>query len=277
MLINSTVYGNSAYFGCRHIQQARHPHATDSTISGNTANEEGGGIYLRFGTSLAMDNTIVAGNNAAFSGPDINGTITSANYSLIGSSGGNNASPALGTGDLINVSANLGPLANNGGPTETMALLPGSPAIAAGDPGQVGTVAQNGATRPALLVDIGAYQTPQVAPTVTLNTGNLPDNSPYIIITGTGFAANPALDSVAFSDANGDIITGTVTSATSTSLTVTFTNGGVSGVATGTALDAVVTVGALNSGAPVQVATIGPAAPFPTVTQNTANLPMTPA
>ena len=273
-LINSTVYANKSYYGGG-MANADSITLIDSTVSGNTASF-GGGIDNR-GVLVSLDNTIVAGNNSYIYGPDIHGNINTANFTIIGSTTGNNGLTVSGTWNNLSSmpSPNLGPLTSNGGTTDTMALLPGSPGIGVGDPGQVGTVAQNGATRPAGLVDIGAYQTPQLPPTVTLNTGQFAGayNASYIIITGTGFAANPTVDSVAFSDANGDIITGTVIAATGTSLTVTFTNGGVSGVATGTALDAVVTVGALNSGAPVQVATIGPAAVFPTVTQNTANLP----
>ena len=37
-------------------------------------------------------------------------------------------------GDVNNIDPKLGPLQNNGGPTQTMALLPGSPAIDAGNP-----------------------------------------------------------------------------------------------------------------------------------------------
>jgi hypothetical protein len=45
-----------------------------------------------------------------------------------------NGAMRRGTGDLINTDPLLGPLQNNGGPTSTHALLPGSPAIDAGDP-----------------------------------------------------------------------------------------------------------------------------------------------
>src|SRR5260370_25869021 len=51
----------------------------------------------------------------------------------------------------------LGPLADNGGPTKTHALLPGSPALNAGDPSQLGTADQRGVVRKGG-VNIGAYQ-----------------------------------------------------------------------------------------------------------------------
>ena len=116
------------------------------------------------------------------------------------------------------------------------------------------------------------YQTVYLPPTVTMSTANLPDNATLIVIDGTNFSPNVALDSVAFSDANGDIITGTVIAATSTSLTVLPITGlgGVTPIPT--ALDAIVTVGPFNSGAPVQVATVGPFQTPPTVTAGAANL-----
>ncbi len=60
----------------------------------------------------------------------------------------------------------LGPLANNGGPTQTHALLAGSPAIDAGNPATPGSggnaceaTDQRGYARPAgLACDIGAYE-----------------------------------------------------------------------------------------------------------------------
>src|SRR5262249_6976978 len=63
-------------------------------------------------------------------------------------------------GNLVGVAnPSLGALANNGGPTQTMALLFGSPAIGAGDPVLAGTLDQRGVTRNAP-VRIGAFQSP---------------------------------------------------------------------------------------------------------------------
>jgi hypothetical protein len=62
-------------------------------------------------------------------------------------------------GSLNNTDAKLGPLANNGGPTLTMALLPGSPAIDAGDTSLAPATDQRGFPRPVgPAVDIGAYE-----------------------------------------------------------------------------------------------------------------------
>ncbi len=95
-------------------------------------------------------------------------------------------------------------------------------------------------------------------PTVSSSTGNVPADSTMMLIAGTGFSTVPGNNVVAFS--NG--VTGTVTAATTTQLTV----GSLSGLVAG-ALNASVTVNGVSSGAPVQVATISPV-----VTMNTANI-----
>jgi hypothetical protein len=64
----------------------------------------------------------------------------------------------------------LGPLADNGGPTLTMALLPGSPAIDAGNTSLAPATDQRGFPRPAgLAADIGAFEYGSVMPTVTIS------------------------------------------------------------------------------------------------------------
>ena len=75
---------------------------------------------------MALQNSIVANNT----GGNCAGTLTSNGYNL--SSDG--ACNFNGVGDLNNIDPNLAPLQNNSGPTETMALLPGSPAIDSGNP-----------------------------------------------------------------------------------------------------------------------------------------------
>ena len=87
----------------------------------------GGGIY-NLGT-LNARNTILAGNTA-LTGPDLSGNLGSLGHNLIGNTQGGSGFAAT---DLLNVDPLLGPLQDNGGPTQTMALLPGSPAIDAGD------------------------------------------------------------------------------------------------------------------------------------------------
>jgi hypothetical protein len=123
---------------------------TSSTIAGNVATR-GGGI-ANFGT-LSAGNNILAGNSAA-NGPDLEGALSSQGYNLIGNTQGGSGFAAS---DLLNVDPLLGPLQDNGGPTQTMAVLAGSPALNAGDPAQLGVADQRGVVRSGG-VNIGAYQ-----------------------------------------------------------------------------------------------------------------------
>lgn len=117
---------------------ARNATVTNSTISGNRA-FVGGGVRVFYGT-LTLERSIVSGNSAydSYSGPEIelyygNGTVNIDQYSLVGHDGvlgtrfftpsGSNTVPSQP------LAAILAPLADNGGPTLTHALVPGSPAI----------------------------------------------------------------------------------------------------------------------------------------------------
>jgi hypothetical protein len=124
----------------------------NSTIVDNWAELDGGGIGNR-GATLNMQNGILAGNSANY-GQDLWGRLTSSGYNLIGNIQG--GSGFVDT-DLLNVNPLLGPLQNNGGPTMTMGLLAGSPALNAGDPAQLGVADQRGVVRSGG-VNIGAYQ-----------------------------------------------------------------------------------------------------------------------
>lgn len=138
----------------------------DSTIAGNSApgGGTGGGIAIGPGTpSLTLTNSLVA-NNTSSNGPDINSAApVTATFSLIENTTG---ATITGTPNVIGQDPMLGPLADNGGPTQTMALLPGSPAL---DSGSASGGDQRSATRPYDLkgiapaaggnsADIGAYE-----------------------------------------------------------------------------------------------------------------------
>ena len=110
---------------------------------------------------MTLGNTIVAGNTAATSGPDVFGTVASQGHNLIGKTDG---STGWVGSDLTGTSATpldplLAPLGDYGGPTQTMALLPGSPAIGAGDGRRRHHHRPAGASRLDFTIpDIGAYQ-----------------------------------------------------------------------------------------------------------------------
>ena len=157
---DSTFSANTAYYGGA-IYNNGTLSATNSTISGNAANDVGGGIDAQ--SSVTLANTIVAGDTCSGS-PDVSGPVT-ANYSLIQSTTGATIS---GSNNLLNQGAGLGSLGNYGGPTQTIPLLPGSPAIgtgsvalAVGPNGQALTTDQRGPGYPSTVggsIDLGAVE-----------------------------------------------------------------------------------------------------------------------
>jgi hypothetical protein len=122
-IVNSTISGNSAGTGGGIYNVNYSLHVANSTISGNSA-DSGGGIYNQ--GQFEISNTIL---NAGASGENIvnnNGLFNSLGYNLSSDDGGGYLN---GPADQINTDPLLGPLQDNGGPTLTHALLPGSPAI----------------------------------------------------------------------------------------------------------------------------------------------------
>ena len=148
VIVNSTISGNSTdsgtvedptfeadgggiafiTFGSRSLNIFNST-ITDNVVAG--ADSTGGGIYAN--RAVIVENSIIAGNiaddNTDFEFFD--GGVLIANHSLIEQA---DVTITSGGDNLIGVSPNLGPLADNGGITETHALLAGSPAIDAGDP-----------------------------------------------------------------------------------------------------------------------------------------------
>jgi hypothetical protein len=187
-LVNSTiadnqVTGGTASGGGLFFGSTTTAPLTNVTVVGNQASTSGGGIDNGGGT-VTLVNTLVA-LNGANTGPDYDGTVTKSDHNLIGKDDGSTGFTTA-NGDRLGTTANplnpqLGSLANYGGPTQTIELLPGSPAIGAGEIGAVPTIAaaegvlpanatdQRGAPRVVNgTIDIGAYeaqpQTSHVAP-----------------------------------------------------------------------------------------------------------------
>jgi hypothetical protein len=132
-VINSTISGNTVDgYMCAGggIRNAGTFTLTNSTLSGNSAPSGQGGAMSNAGQTMIGDTVL----NAGASGGTIfnnGGTITSLGYNIASDNGGG---VLTGPGDQTNTDPTLGPLQDNGGPTFTHALLPGSPAINAGDP-----------------------------------------------------------------------------------------------------------------------------------------------
>lgn len=157
-LNNSTVSGNTTTLGVGG-GILNHHKATliNSTVSDNTA-QAGGGIIsgVTHGSDIELTSTIIAGNTAN-QGSDCFGNLTSQEHNLIGNDSSCNFSRA--SGDLVNIDPKLGPLQDSGGPTFTHSLLPGSPAIDAGDSTRCPATDQRGVSRPqGRGCDIGAVE-----------------------------------------------------------------------------------------------------------------------
>jgi hypothetical protein len=171
---NSTLSDNTAEFQGGGIDNdSGRVTVSSSTLYRNTVTNpgglrgEGGGLFINnsSGTTLDLQNTIVAGNRGtATRGPDINGHLqNSSSYNLVGIADSTLSGITNGVNhNRIGVDPRLAPLGFYGGPTQTFALLPGSPALNAGDPSLNGTD-QRGQARVAGSSDIGAFQT-QTAP-----------------------------------------------------------------------------------------------------------------
>ena len=164
MITGSTIWGNSCeqhgYGGG--ICSSGSLTIAGSTIAGNSATL-GGGVCL-WGPAT-LNNSIVADNTCSGS-PDIYGEVT-AQYCLIESNTGVSIS---GTGNIIGQDPLLSTLGYYGGPTQTIPLLSGSPAINAGSnaliPSGV-TEDQRGEARiSGGTVDIGAYESQPLTLTV---------------------------------------------------------------------------------------------------------------
>ena len=157
---------------------------TNTTITGNSAATRGGGLHTS-GLAVTLTNVTMHDDSAGVTASEIddctpapscattpegvtvrNTIVASGGTSCAGKivSAGHNIDSGTScgftaAGDLASHAPLLGPLADNGGPTQTQALLAGSPAIDAGDPGGCPPADQRGITRPqGAACDIGAFE-----------------------------------------------------------------------------------------------------------------------
>jgi predicted outer membrane repeat protein len=156
----------------------------DSTFSGNTAGSNGGGAIANFGGPITISQSTLADNSSPYGANLLNYTNSMLSLSMsivadgIGGPNCDQAAPitdngynldsgsscgfSSSKGSLSNTEPSLDPLASNGGPTQTMALPAGSPAldvIPTTAPGCTGTTDQRGVSRPqGSGCDVGAYE-----------------------------------------------------------------------------------------------------------------------
>ena len=227
-ITNSSFFGNSASNNGGGIYNGNALTVNNSTFSGNSApGTKGGGIYNVTGKTVTLKNSLLANNTqpGGSSTPLDNncaGTITDGGHNL---DSGITCGFSIDNHSLSSTDPQLGPLANNGGPTITRALPDGSPAIDAGDDAvcndaaSVNKLDQRGVSRPqGAHCDIGAYESDSLG--VKAFTATSPSHSLDIAITA--FTANDSTPAAA-----AYLITGTSTRPLSA-------NGGWSNSAPGT-------------------------------------------
>ncbi len=163
-ITNSTFTGNTARVGAA-IDVWSGMTLTSSTLSLNTATAGGAGQAINSVNSLpvVLNNDIIANNSGA--GHNFDGNAPTGSNNIFGDSNS--------TGSLTNTiigDPQLAPLANNGSPNQTMALLPNSPAINAGNPATASVNDERGLVRFGNS-DIGAFEY-QFKVTTTADSGN---------------------------------------------------------------------------------------------------------
>ena len=189
-ITNCTFFNNRASYagGAMALINGGTVKISHCTIIGNKSfgYVGGGGIATWGGAAIQLRNTIVAGNtdNSVYNRPNLSGTITSHDYNLIGDDTGatwNGGTQGHDTVDVTypGVCTNL---FNNGGPTDTLALLTTSPAkdngVGTDIDGAAVNTDQRGYARPAGAgFDIGAFEG-SVAVCLETQNGSRPSGGP---------------------------------------------------------------------------------------------------
>lgn len=155
-ITNSTISGNSADYigGGIYATNSAEITLANSTVVSNTANALGGGIFLVNNGSVSLRNMLTALNSPQDC-VDGGGFFHSHDHNL----DSDDTCGLTEANDLPATSPLIGPLQDNGGPTETHALLENSPAINAGSNANCPSRDQRGIIRPqGFVCDIGAYE-----------------------------------------------------------------------------------------------------------------------
>ncbi|HEX9003001.1 MAG TPA: choice-of-anchor Q domain-containing protein, partial [Blastocatellia bacterium] len=210
-LNNCTISGNTATADAAGLATGGTWFLTNCTVVNNTAGSVGGGIEI-YSANVTLKNTIVA-NNTSSSIPatgNLDGSVnlnSASSFNLIGT--GNTLGLTNGVnGNITGVTTPLlGTFATYGGTTQTIPLLPGSPAINAGTASGAPTTDQRGKARFGT-TDIGAFESQGF----TLTVGNGDNQSAAV---NTAFAAPlvvnvDAINSTDSEPVNGGRVTFTV-------------------------------------------------------------------
>jgi hypothetical protein len=176
-LTNVTVTGNTSQRGGGVDDDKAAATLTNCTVAGNTAGSggQGGGLAFANGISATVRNTLAAQNTAG-TGPDVFGTVTVADHDLVGNGSGSSGVVNGTGGNQVGstgspIDPKVGKLQGNGGPTATLALLGGSPAVDAGTNSNAPSTDQRGFKRTVNNVtDIGAYEFQPPATTTQLTS-----------------------------------------------------------------------------------------------------------
>jgi hypothetical protein len=169
----STISGNqntNPFLGAGGIDSLGTVDLRNSTVANNTGTGEAANqLSNELGDVFRIRNTILAGDGSR---PNVVGTLTSEGHNLSTDASGG----LTGPGDLINTDPRLGPLQDNGGPTLTHALLPGSPALDGGDNAGAPATDQRGQGFARVVngaIDMGAFEAQLVrVEQVVLNDGS---------------------------------------------------------------------------------------------------------
>jgi CSLREA domain-containing protein len=202
-IVNSTFSGNTAGVAGA-LSFGRGPVATalsliNNTFTANQGTRTIGGILTSV-DQLTLSNNIIAGNVGGDCSLSSASIITDHNLD------GDSTCHLTGPGDLPGTNPLLEPLADNGGPTDTHALLAGSPALDAGSNTGCPAADQRGVTRPQRgICDIGAVEMVNTPPTLASNQASVTVNEGQTAVN-TGTVTDAEHDTVTLSASVGTVV-----------------------------------------------------------------------
>lgn len=234
VVVNSTFYNNHSGstgvygWGAGVLMVGGSLSLVNDTIVDNTATDTGGGLAVWAGSVASVTNTVIAGSSPTNCYSNGAGTFTS-------SGGGNDDSDSSCLLSALSDRHDADPMVDtavraNGGPTQTLALMPGSPLIAAGSDSACTAGAQGvdgrGVTRPqAAHCDIGAFE---VSSSATYVTATQPTAGGPVTITATVLGpstlSGTAQGSIAFTKNGAPLESQSLSGAGAASITLTETD-----------------------------------------------------